>query len=249
MTRITIFIAIICLAFGCNFEQKSKKTQRSTLFVGIDVSGSFTSSKRFTDGIKFLSYYLYAHLNNLGGLSKPTDLYVGGIGGNQIDDPLTFYPIHDFINRTPDEIEAKLLKEFSQQKNNLTDFNTYFKRLQTMTKQKNLVLAPISVVMLTDGVPEIAKGPSAKAIKQAYSKIDLTPLEYLTRNISIRILYADPKVGNNWRSYVPTKRIRIWTVEPNVMYGWEEQLNRNGRTALWAWIRDNVDLQIRSRGI
>ncbi len=227
----------------------SQKTQKNTLFIGIDVSGSFTRTKQFKDGVKFLSHYIYGHVNGSGDLSKPTDLYVGGIGGDSSEDPQAFFPIHDFKGRTPTEIEAKLLKEFSKQKDNLTDFNTFFTRLQSITKQKNLVLSPISVIMLTDGVPEIAKGKSKKAIKQAYSKIDLSPLEYLTRNITIRILYAKPKVGSNWRHYVPTRRIKIWTVEPVVMYGWKDQLQRQGKMGLWQWIKDNVDLRIRSRGI
>jgi len=84
---------------------------------------------------------------------------------------------------------------------------------------------------------------------EAYSKIDISPLEYLAKNISIRILYAAPKVGHNWRNYVPTKRIKVWTVEPQVMYGWSDQLKINGQKGMYAWIRDNVDLRIKSRGI
>ena len=102
--------------------------------------------------------------------------------------------------------------------------------------------------MITDGVPEIA-GKSKKAIKQAYGKIDLKPLEYLTRNINIRILYAGPRVGNHWRKYVPTRRIKVWTVEPRVMYGWTDQVQRNGIKGLHKWIMDNVDLRIKSKGI
>ena len=130
----------------------------------------------------------------------------------------------------------------------MTDFNTFFRRIRSIIKQKNLVLAPLDIVMITDGVPEIASRTKT-AIKQGYSKIDLSPLEHLTRNITVRILYANPRVGNHWRNYVPTKKIRVWTVEPRVMYGWKQQLARLGRPALHEWIRDNVDLRIESRGI
>lgn len=252
VTKLSVvcFLAMFVLfVTGCQFEKKESKTMKSSIFVGIDVSGSFTRTKSFKNGVKFLSYYLYAHLNGKGNLSKPTDLYVGGIGGDQKEEPQAFFPIHDFADRSIKEIEAKLLKEFSKQKDNLTDFNTFFLRVKSIVKQKNLVLSPITIIMLTDGVPEIAKGKSKKAIKQAYSKIDLSPLEYLTRNISIRILYANPRVGNHWRNYVPTNRIKVWTVEPVVMYGWADQVKRKGLPALWKWIKDNVDLRIQSRGL
>ncbi len=252
MKKIILVLILIPFVFSaCKMETKKRKTLKSTLFIGIDVSGSFTRTKSFSNGLSFLSYYLYGHLNGLHGLSKPTDLYVGGIGGDQKEDPQAFFPIHDFMGLSPDKIKEKLLKEFGKQKDNLTDFNTYFHRIKSIVKQKNLVLSPISIIMLTDGVPEIPKGKgrNKKVIKQAYSKIDLSPLEYLTRNISIRITYANPKVGNNWRNYVPTRRIKIWTVEPRVMYGWTDQLKRNGEEGLWKWIQDNVDLSIKSRGI
>ncbi len=243
-----VIILFVSIA-GCNFDKKGNRTQQSSIFIGIDVSGSFTRTKSFKDGVGFLSYYLYGHLNAKGNLSKPTDLYVGGIGGNQKEEPQAFFPIHDFAGLSAKKIQKKLMKEFSKQKDNLTDFNTFFQRVKSIVKQKNLVLSPISLVLLTDGVPEIAKGKSKKAIKQAYSKIDLSPLEYLTRNISVRLLYSNPRIGNHWRNYVPTKRIKIWTVEPVVMYGWREQLKRNKPKGLWKWIEDNVDLRIRSRGI
>ncbi|MBT3980345.1 MAG: hypothetical protein HOE90_03280 [Bacteriovoracaceae bacterium] len=244
-----LVLTVFILFTACNFEASNQKTPKNTLFIGIDVSGSFTRTKKFNNGMTFLANYIHSHINGLGGLAKPTDLYVGGVGGDTLEEPQSFFPIHDFIGRTPKQIEAKLRKEFGGQKDNLTDFNTFFFRVKTLVKQKNLVLAPISVVLITDGVPEIANRKSKKAVKQAYSKIDISPLEYLAKNISIRILYAAPKVGYNWRHYVPTKRIKVWTVEPQVMYGWSDQLKINGQKGMYAWIRDNVDLRIKSRGI
>lgn len=243
-------ILLLALTFtSCEFHKEAEtKTQRSTLFIGIDVSGSFTRTKKFRDGMKFLGEYLHAHLNNKGGLEKPTDLYVGGVGGNLKEDPQDFFPIHDFKGLNPDQIEVKLLKEFSSKKDRLTDFNTFFRRIATMVKQKNLVFAPLEVLIVSDGIPEI-QGKSKLAIKQAYSKIDLSPIEYITRNVSIRLLYSGPRVGNNWRNYVPTSRVKIWTVEPRVMYGWKTQKKRGGDNALYVWMRDNIDLRIKSRGL
>lgn len=196
--------------------------------------------------MKFLGQYISAHLENQGGLAKPVDLYVGGIGGNREEDPQDFFPIHDFVGLTPSAIESKLLQEFAKKRDNLTDFNTFFKRISSLIKQKNLVLAPLDVIMITDGVPEVAD-QSSTSLLQAYKKIDLSPLENITRNVNIRMLYSGPRVGELWRKYVPTKRIKIWTVEPNVMFGWNNQISRNGSEGLYTWIRDNIDLRIKSR--
>jgi len=247
-----INIVLIFLVFsGCqDFSLESKKkTVKNTMFIGIDVSGSYTGTSSFRDGISFLSHYIYYHLHQTGGLTRPTDLYVGGIGGDDKEDPQAFYPIHDFDGRSIEQIKDKLMKEFAKQKDNLTDFNEFFARVKTITKQKNLVLAPISIILLTDGVAEIAAGvKDKKIIKQAYSKIDVSPLEYLSNDVSIRLLSVSPSVGSHWRSYVPTMRIKIWTVETEVMQGWADQLRLKGKDGLCTWIRDNVDLRIMSRG-
>lgn len=253
--KIVGLVLLLATLFSCNFQKldltgkKGEKiTQKSTIFIGIDVSGSYSQTEEFKDGVRFLAYYIYGHLNGKGGLSKPTDLYVGGIGGDKINDPQSFFPIHDFQNMTPMEIENKLVQEFGHQKDRLTDFNAFFQRVREIVKQKNLVLAPIDLVLLTDGMPEVVKNKTnKKIIREVYEKVDLSPLEYLTRNISLRLLYLDPSVGYNWRAFVPNKRIRIWTVEPPVMNGWSDQLRRNGEPGLWNWIKDNVDLRIKSK--
>ena len=88
-----IFYLLLLLLFSCNYKQK---TPRSTIFIGVDVSGSFSRTSNFRDGVRFLSYYIYGHIEGKGKLSKPNDLYVGGIGGNRWDDPQDFFPIQDF---------------------------------------------------------------------------------------------------------------------------------------------------------
>ena len=245
--RVLILALLTFSLASCNFEEAKKTTQRSTVFIGVDVSGSFAKTKKFSDGMAFLSHYIHAHLNNENGLAKPVDLYVGGIGGDKKEDPQDFFPVHDFMGLSKKGIQNKLTREFSRQRDNLTDFNTFFRRIKSIVKQKNLVLAPIEVIMVTDGVPEIANR-TKKAIKQAYQNIEFKNLENLSRTVSVRILYASPKVGRHWRKYVPTKKIKVWTVEPRVMYGWKSQLQRNGKKALHKWIMDNIDLRLKSRG-
>ncbi len=250
MSRILAVVFLFCLQLvSCKLDDFQSERRNEIMFIGIDVSGSFTKTDLFKDGVSFLSHYIHGHLSNKGNLSNLKDLYVGGIGGNQKEEPQSFFPIHDFAGKTPEEIEKKLKLEFANQKDNLTDFNTFFERTKTIVKQKNLTLLPLSMVLLTDGVPEIEGDKSKKAVKQAYSKIDMSPLENLTKEVTLRMLYIGPKVGFNWRNYVPTNKIRVWTVEPKVMYGWKEQLKRNGQEGLWKWIGDNIDLKVRSRGI
>lgn len=232
-------------------SKDSKKSihngKKETLFIGIDVSASFTQSKNFDDSLRFLSYYIYGHLNQKGSLALPKDLYVGGIGGQVKDEPQVFYPIHDFQDKTPEQIEQKLKNEFKGQKDRLTDFNVFFERIALMVKQKNLVLAPIKIILVSDGVPEVLRNFKGKSktqiLKQKYSQIQVSPLEYLARNISIRLLYTSPKVGNEWAKYVPRSRVKIWTVESEVMNGWKNQIAKN-ENKLWDWVHDNVDRKV-----
>jgi hypothetical protein len=252
--RTSVLIALLLTLSACmpgkqKFKAPGlefKKTHRVTLFIGVDISGSFVKTRSFRDGVEFLGEYIWAHLNEKGGLSAPVDMYVGGIGGNSVGDPQNFFPIHEFKGLSASQISAKLNAEFSKKRDNLTDFNQFFKRIRQLVEQKNLVLHPIELLMVTDGVPEIQCRGDA-AIKQAYEKIEVSVLEHLARDVSVRILYANPKVGNNWRIYVPTKRIKVWTVEPRVMFGWTDQKKRLGMEGLWAWMRDNIDLKMASR--
>jgi hypothetical protein len=84
----------------------------------------------------------------------------------------------------------------------------------------------------------------------AYTTLDLSSLDYLTRNLTLRLAYASPKVGDHWRKLVPRQRVRMWTVEAEVMKGWKDQMTPDLELAqqerLWKWVRDNVDYRVRS---
>src|SRR5439155_24244168 len=75
-------------------ETEENKPARSTLFVGIDTSGSFRSA--YDDALTFVAHYLYGHMHEFGGLSKPRDLLVTAIGGEDNSEPNSFHPIHEF---------------------------------------------------------------------------------------------------------------------------------------------------------
>ncbi|MBI2081696.1 MAG: hypothetical protein HYY54_07300 [candidate division NC10 bacterium] len=247
---IALLLIALLLAPGCGVTQREEP--RLSLFVGIDVSGSFTRTPHFKDSLRFLSYYLYGHLNGAGGLQKPRALYVGSIGGDTPNEPKAFYPIQEFQRKSPREIEAKLTELFSARGNFLTDFNAFFQRVSEVVRKQNLILAPITIVIVTDGVFEAA-GPGGKAVLPPYEKIDVSGLEYLARNITIRVLYPTPKVAAGWERKIPRQRVRVWPVEAEVMGGWHEQIeNRQtfeDEKRLWKWIHDIVDRRARRQTV
>ena len=73
-------MVILILFSGCNLTIENSKP-RLSLFIGVDISGSFKSTKYFEDSLDFLAYYLYCHLNGLGDLEVPNVLFVSSIGG------------------------------------------------------------------------------------------------------------------------------------------------------------------------
>jgi hypothetical protein len=51
---------------------------------------------------------------------------------------------------------------------------------------------------------------------------------------------------------VPHQRVRLWTVDAEIMKGWKAQIDPGGALAnqerLWDWIEHNVDYRLRSVG-
>src|SRR2546426_10189 len=248
---VTIVILQAVLLAGCGLESGERKA-RVTLFVGVDTSGSFQRSGAYDDALAFLAYYIYGHLNELGGLDKPRELFVGAIGGKDPNEPKAFHPIQDFAGKSIPEIEHDLRTWFPSS-DSLTDYNPFFKQIARIVKERNLVLAPVTVTVVTDGVPDFAV-PRAKAGSLAqYKHIDLTPLEYLSRRMSVRLAYVSPQVGKNWRDFVQRQRVRLWTVDAEIMKGWRAQGAGAGapgeQERLWGWIQHNVDYPGRSIGV
>src|SRR4030095_4759700 len=71
-------------------ENEDTKAPRSTLFIGVDTSGSFRPA--YDDALTFVAHYLYGHMHELGGLSKPRDLFVTAIGGKGDKAQQSLYP-------------------------------------------------------------------------------------------------------------------------------------------------------------
>jgi hypothetical protein len=239
--------ALLGAAPGCAPPQ-SRGTPRNTMVLGIDVSGSF-KNRHYDDAIDFAAYYLYGHLNGLGDLRIPTAVFVGSVGGEQPGEVKSFHPIQDFQGKSVEQIAADLRGWFPPE-DALTDFNPFFERVANLVKRQNLVLAPLNIVVLSDGLPDVGRAHAGDTVGP-YGRLDVTPLEYLSRNVTVRLLYASPTTGARWERGIQRRRVRLWTQDNEVMVGWRTQVLQGEppeiQDKLWAWIQDNVDFRVRAR--
>lgn len=237
---------------GCTGQSDELRKFKSTLFIGVDASGSFRNSGHYENALSFLAHYIYGHVNELEGLDRPQNLFVASVGGKSMREPKSFHPIHEFEGKTVEQIEEALRTWFPPS-DTVTDFNPFFHEVSRITKERNLVLAPINLVIITDGVPDSSITGVKAGARELYEQIDLKPLEYLSRNVTLRLAYVSPKVGEQWRAHVPRQRVRLWTVDAEVMKGWTDQmqpgLDLTQQTKFWRWLRDNVDFRVRANKV
>ena len=228
--------------------QTGRRVAKSTLVIGVDVSGSFR--QHYDDAISFAAHYLYGHLHGMGELRVPTAVFVGSVGGGEPGEAKSFQPVHLFEGKNVAEIEATLRDLYPPQ-DSYTDFNSFFDRVATLVKRQGLVLAPINMILLSDGVPDVTNRREGGGDDDRFERIDLSPLEYLSRNVTVRLLYADPTTSVEWERRIKRNRVRMWTVDAPVMAGWRDQLVTGAveeqQDGLWRWVRDNVDFRVRSR--
>lgn len=243
-----LLLMICALNFSCFATQPG----RLVMVVGIDISGSFLQGKYFKDSLDFLAHYLYAHLKGYGGLAVPHSLFVGSIGGAKPDEAKTFYPMQIFQYKDLDGMKKEIHRIFAGKKQNAnTDYNAFFKQVADLVKNRRLVLRPISIVMLSDGIPDT----KTKKDTDVYRTIDFSPLENLARNVTIRLLYTNAVVGNNWRNKIPRQRVKVWTQDAEVMLNWKNDdvlLNEtkfSEQKKFFSWIKDLVDFNPRSKRV
>ncbi len=239
---------IVAILGACTPVEDSPRRARSTLVVGIDVSGSFEATGNYNDAIEFASHYLYGHLGGLGELAVPSAVFVGSVGGENPGETKSFQPVHAFQGKSPEEIAAVLREQFPS-RDGFTDFNAFFDRVSTLVKRQGLILAPLNIVLLTDGLQDLT---ASSGTESRFATIDLGPLEYLSRSVTVRLLYATPTVSVAWEREIERRRVRMWTVDHEVMRGWREQLESDiysggAQDNLWKWVLDNVDFRVRSR--
>jgi len=220
---------------------------RSTLVVGLDVSGSFRQTPYFNEAIDFAALYIYAHLNGVGEIRRNTDVFVGSLGGERPGQPKAFHPIQDLTGKSTDEIAASLRAWFPET-DPITDYNGFFQRLSVHIRRQNLVLAPLSVVMFTDGQPDFP-GAGRLSAEQKFGRIDMSPLEYLSRSVTVRVLYVRPVVAQNWERLVKRQRVRVWTQDADIMRGWRRHqiagVPLAQQDSLLSWMRQIVDFRVR----
>jgi len=250
VTRHMQILLGLLLATGCTPAQDSARAPRYTLVVGIDVSGSFRTTGHYDDALDFAAYYMHAHLNGLGEMEVPSALFVGSVGGEEPGEAKSFHPIHDFQDKTVEQIAADL-REWFPAEDRLTDFNAFFTRTGDELKRRGLVLTPLNIVLLTDGIPDLMTGTAEETDR--YAGIDVDPLEYLSRSVTVRVLYPEPTAAVAWEQQVRRRRVRLWTTDATVMAGWRAQLEAelpaDQQTKLWAWVKDNVDFRVRRQRI
>ncbi len=252
--RLTLgFFVLSALLAGCDFVGKGGDIEkpRLSLIVGVDISGSFLKSGLYDDAINFLAHYLYAHLNGLGGLEVPNALFVSSIGGATLDEPKTFYPKQTFEKKSIKEIAQTLREIFPKGTvNPFTDYNAFFEQIAITVKNKKLVLRPVSIVMISDGIPDIKMEGRTN-----FRSIKLKPLEGLARNITLRLLYTSAGVGKSWQTKVPRSRVKIWTQDAEVMVSWKDpkiyvpEKPVREQTSFFDWIKDNVDFGVAARRV
>lgn len=236
---------------GCSYFNE-KPQPRLVMFVGLDVSGSFVKGHYFDGSVDFLANYLYAHINGLDGLETPSAVFVGSLGGAKPGQPKAFYPIETFQNKSVKEIADKLREVFPRNKlDPWTDFNAFLDKVSEVVRDRKMVLKPISIVMISDGIIDLP----GKNGRHDYRSIDLYPLEKLSRNITLRLLYTNPEVGKKWEDQIPRRRVKIWTQDALVMTTWkdpkiylpDQPIEKQDK--FFSWLENNVDFNVRMKRV
>ncbi len=242
----------VCTLSGCDVAGSAEsETPRQSMFIGVDISGSFMNGGNFNDSLEFLAYYIYGHLNGVAGMEQPNALFVSSIGGATEGEPKTFFPIQTFENKSVEEIHATLIEMFPKENPNpFTDYNAFFEQVAFTVRSKNLILRPITIVMVSDGIPDVARGD-----KTEYDAVVLQPLERLARSVTVRLLYTDAIVGKSWQTEVNRKRVKVWTQDADVMRSWKDpkimlaDVPFAEQPHFFEWVDDNVDFGVRSRRV
>jgi hypothetical protein len=239
-----LFLAVLaCGLVAAPGQAEMGRRQRVAMFVGIDVSGSFHATGHYPDALRFLAQYIHGHLNGLGELEPVKSLFVGSIGGNSSEETKSFRPIEDFKGKSVAQIEADLKQWYPRSDSN-TDFDTFFRSVAMISQKRNLSLTPIEVVLVTDGVPDTAGEKNDRI-----TKIDVSPLEFLSRRVTLRVLYPSPTLCTQWENRIARRRLRIWTVDDQVMSGWSGQIQTgvaaSKQDEFLKWVMSNVDFRVR----
>ncbi len=251
LKKIVLIVGFSLFTFAGVSTAEEKDPPRLTMFIGVDVSGSFMKSRYFDDSLNFLAHYIYGHLKGIAGLDVPKILFVGSLGGMKGGEPQTMYPIQNFEHKSVEGIHSELKRLFPKTHNDrYTDFNAFFKQAQTICKSKGLILRPISIVLISDGEPDY---PGQKG--HDVSKIELQPFELISRNVTIRLLYTDAKIGDQWSTKIKRSRVKVLTQDAKVMVSWKDAAilqpgkSFQDQSRFFDWLKDNVDSDAHSQTV
>lgn len=246
------WIVLALLAFSPACVDSGEQKPRLVMFIGADISGSFLRGPHFEDSLDFLARYIHGHLNGYGGMEVPHELFVGSIGGDKPDEPKTLYPIQTFENKSIDQIRQTLAKIFPKNRSNpFTDYNAFFEQIANTITNRKLILKPVSIVMISDGKPD---APSRRK-GDRFRAIQLKPLENLSRNITLRLLYTDAVTGMGWQTKIPRRRVKVWTQDAKVMQSWkanniyDQKKTFKKQARFFDWVHENVDFPVRPRRV
>lgn len=247
-------MGLICSVSLIGCSSPTEQVPRLSMFVGIDISGSFVNSGAYENSISFLANYIYAHVNGVGDFEEPNVLFVSSIGGVDVAETKTFYPIQTFRNRSVKDIEDYLMELYPKdQLEPITDFNAFFEHVARTVENQNLLLRPISIVLISDGVPDYNAG--GEKVTRDFRDIDVNRLERLSRNVTIRLLYTNPSDGRSWQTEVPRRRVKIWTQDASVMKTWNDStiflpdLPIEKQERWMEWTKSNVNYNVRARRV
>lgn len=256
LQKITVVFALTLFTIsGMSCSPQAEQSPRLSMFIGVDISGSFVNSGSYENSIKFLANYIYAHVNGIGEFEEPNVLFVSSIGGVDVAETKTFYPIHTFQNRSVEAIEEYLFELYP--KNQLepnTDFNAFFEHVARTVENQNLLLRPISVVLISDGIPDY-RTETGEMVVRNFEDINVNMLERLSRNVTIRVLYTSPTDGRSWQTEVPRRRVKVWTQDADVMKTWNDStiympdLPIEEQERWMEWTMSNVNYNVRSRRV
>ena len=145
MTRRLAALSVALGVLACT-PPEDAGPPRSTLVIGLDVSGSFRRTPEFDQAIDFAALYIYAHLHGVGGLKQNTAIFVGELGGERPGQAKVFHPIQDLTGKTPQQIASDLRAWFPDT-DPITDFNAFFNRKSPPSPE-----AALPVVTFADSV-------------------------------------------------------------------------------------------------
>ena len=127
-------------------------------------------------------------------------MFVGSFGGEKPEETKSFQPIHTFQNMSVAEIAAFLRKEYPSN-DGLTDFNPFFERVAHAGEAAESRALAAQHRHAHRRIPDTPSEKNDSLSK--YKKINVSGLEYLSKNTTVRILYPRPTVAVHWEKKVP----------------------------------------------